>query len=65
MKQDIIRQSSVNTLAKSKKKAMLASLDELEERMPSLLDMDHPCAQMHIAEARHAVEVTFATPKKF
>ncbi|XP_074337871.1 kinesin-like protein KIN-14B isoform X2 [Apium graveolens] len=53
---DIIRQSSVNTLAKSKKRAILASLDELEERMPSLLDMDHPCAQMHIAEARHAVE---------
>ncbi|KAL1833563.1 hypothetical protein ACET3Z_003214 [Daucus carota] len=54
---DIVRQSSVNTLARSKKKAMLASLDELEERMPSLLDVDHPCAQMHIAEARHAVEI--------
>lgn len=53
----------MNTLAKSKKKALLASLDELEERMPSLLDIDHPCAQMHIAEARHAVEVTSAILK--
>ncbi|CAN4114843.1 unnamed protein product [Withania somnifera] len=54
---DILRQSSVNTLSKSRKKAMLASLDELAERMPSLLDIDHPCAQRHIEEARHAVEL--------
>lgn len=47
----------MNTLGKSRKKAMLASLDELAERMPSLLDIDHPCAQRHIEEARHAVEV--------
>ncbi|KAJ8544002.1 hypothetical protein K7X08_025620 [Anisodus acutangulus] len=53
---DILRQSSVNTLSKSRKKAMLASLHELAERMPSLLDIDHPCAQRHIEEARHAVE---------
>lgn len=53
-----MRQSSVNRLAKSKKKVMLASLDELAERMPSLLEIDHPCARMHIAEARHAVEVS-------
>ncbi|XP_059307411.1 kinesin-like protein KIN-14B isoform X1 [Lycium ferocissimum] len=53
---DVLRQSSVNTLSKSRKKAMLASLDELAERMPSLLDIDHPCAQRHIEEARHAVE---------
>ncbi|KAK3024557.1 hypothetical protein RJ639_043497 [Escallonia herrerae] len=53
---DIMRQSSVNTLSRSKKKAMLASLDELAERMPSLLDVDHPCAQKQIADARCAVE---------
>ncbi|KAG8373431.1 hypothetical protein BUALT_Bualt11G0023600 [Buddleja alternifolia] len=55
---DIVRQTSVNVLSKSKKRSMLASLDELSERMPSLLDIDHPCAQRHIAEARDAVEST-------
>ncbi|MCD7472799.1 Kinesin-like protein KIN-14B [Datura stramonium] len=54
---DVLRQSSVDALSKSRKKAMLASLDELAERMPSLLDIDHPCAQRHIEEARHAVEL--------
>ncbi|KAL5753335.1 hypothetical protein ACOSQ2_023842 [Xanthoceras sorbifolium] len=53
---DIMRQSSVNTLGKSKKKAMLTSLDELAERMPSLLDIDHPCAQRQIADACRMVE---------
>ncbi|XP_048232487.1 kinesin-like protein KIN-14B isoform X2 [Ricinus communis] len=55
---DILRQSSVNTLSKTKKKALLSSLDELGERMPSLLEIDHPCAQRQIADARHAVEST-------
>ncbi|KAL0461424.1 UNVERIFIED_CONTAM: Kinesin-like protein KIN-14B [Sesamum latifolium] len=55
---DITRQTSVGVLSKSKKRSMLAALDELSERMPSLLDVDHPCAQRHIAEGRHAVEVT-------
>ncbi|KAG6766687.1 hypothetical protein POTOM_027858 [Populus tomentosa] len=53
---DILRQSSVNTLSKSKKKSLLVSLDELGERMPSLLNIDHPCAQRQIAEARRLVE---------
>ncbi|GAY38789.1 hypothetical protein CUMW_039370 [Citrus unshiu] len=53
---DVVRQSSVNTLSRSKKKAMLTSLDELAERMPSLLDIDHPCAQRQIADARRMVE---------
>lgn len=53
---DIMRQSSVNTLSKSKKRSMLESLDELGERMPSLLDIDHPCAQRQIMDARQAVE---------
>ncbi|KAB1201915.1 Kinesin-like protein KCA1 [Morella rubra] len=53
---DVMRQSSVSTLSKSKKKAMLAALDELMGRMPSLLDIDHPCAQRNIADARRLVE---------
>jgi len=51
------RLSSVNILTKSKKKTMLASLNELTEQMPSLLEIDHPCAQRHIADARYMVEV--------
>ncbi|XP_038998363.1 kinesin-like protein KIN-14B isoform X2 [Hibiscus syriacus] len=53
---DITRQSSVSSMGRSKKKAMLASLDELDERMPSLLDIDHPCAQRQISNARRLVE---------
>ncbi|XP_021803141.1 kinesin-like protein KIN-14B [Prunus avium] len=53
---DIVTQSSMSTLSKSKKKQMLASLDELAERMPSLLDIDHPCAQRQIADARHVIQ---------
>lgn len=53
---DVVRQSSVNTLSRSKKKAMLTSLDELAEQMPSLLDIDHPCAHRQIADARRVVE---------
>ncbi|TKY58711.1 Kinesin protein KCA1 [Spatholobus suberectus] len=53
---DIARLSSVNILSKSKKNMMRASLDELAEQMPSLLEIDHPCAQRHIADARHMVE---------
>ncbi|KAH6823384.1 kinesin like protein for actin based chloroplast movement 1 [Perilla frutescens var. hirtella] len=54
---DIMRQTSVNVLSKSKKRSLLASLDGLSEQMPSLLDIDHPCAQRHISEARYDVEV--------
>ncbi|KAK7250622.1 hypothetical protein RIF29_33165 [Crotalaria pallida] len=53
---DITRLSSVNILSKSKKRMMIASLDELTEQMPSLLEIDHPCARRHIADARHMVE---------
>ncbi|XP_027918894.1 kinesin-like protein KIN-14B isoform X2 [Vigna unguiculata] len=53
---DITRLSSVNILSKSKKRSTLASLDELAEQMPSLLQIDHPCAQRHIADARYMVE---------
>ncbi|KAI5419284.1 kinesin-like protein KIN-14B [Lathyrus oleraceus] len=53
---NITRQSSVNILSKSKKRALLASLDELKEQMPSLLEIDHPCAQSQIANACGMVE---------
>ncbi|RAL45741.1 hypothetical protein DM860_009605 [Cuscuta australis] len=53
---DITRQTSVRSLGRSRKKAMVASLDELSNRMPSLLKIDHPSAQKHIEEARSMVE---------
>ncbi|XP_051117491.1 kinesin-like protein KIN-14B [Andrographis paniculata] len=55
---DITRQTSSNALSRTKKRSLLASLDGLSERMPSLLDVDHPCARRHIEEARQAVEST-------
>ncbi|CAL9133573.1 unnamed protein product [Musa textilis] len=54
---EILRQTSVSSVTKSRKKSMLASLDELLEQMPSLLDIDHPCAKKQITEARKVVEV--------
>ncbi|KAL9259705.1 Kinesin-like protein [Drosera capensis] len=62
---DIVRQASTSSLSRSRKRAMLESLDELEERMPSLLDIDHPCAQMQIAEARRLVESTVEEDDRF
>uniref|UniRef100_A0A1J3FM27 Kinesin-like protein KCA2 n=1 Tax=Noccaea caerulescens TaxID=107243 RepID=A0A1J3FM27_NOCCA len=53
---EITRQASVHVLSKSKKKALLEALEELSERMPSLLDVDHPCAQREIATAHQLVE---------
>ncbi|KAI4387166.1 hypothetical protein MLD38_005016 [Melastoma candidum] len=53
---DILRHASTNTIIRSKKAAMLTSLDEVEERMSSLLDIDHPCAQNQISDARRVVE---------
>ncbi|XP_075510398.1 kinesin-like protein KIN-14B [Primulina tabacum] len=52
---DIMRQTSVDVLSKTKKNSLLASLDELMEQLPSLLDIDYPCAQNHITEAQQAV----------
>lgn len=40
----------------SKKKAMLDSLDKLTKQVPSLLEIDPPCAQREILDARTAVE---------
>ncbi|KAL3036685.1 hypothetical protein AAZX31_01G023000 [Glycine max] len=53
---DITRLSTVNTIQKSKKGTVLGSLDKLTEQMPSLLEIDHPCAQRYIADARRKVE---------
>lgn len=53
---EVMRQSSARPMRKSKKKAFLESLDGLLAQMPSLLDMDHPCAQKQIMEARKVVE---------
>jgi hypothetical protein len=47
----------VNILRKSKKRALLESLDELKEQMPSLLEIDHPCAQSQISDACSIVGV--------
>ncbi|XP_028754551.1 kinesin-like protein KIN-14B [Neltuma alba] len=53
---DITAQANVNALSGSKKRTMLASLDELTQRMPSLLEIDHPCAQKQIADACRMIE---------
>ncbi|XP_027359822.1 kinesin-like protein KIN-14B isoform X2 [Abrus precatorius] len=53
---DITRLSTMNTIEKSKKRTVLYSLDKLTEQMPSLLEIDHPCAQRYIADARSMVE---------
>ncbi|MED6174672.1 Kinesin-like protein KIN-14B [Stylosanthes scabra] len=53
---DITRLSNMNTIRRCKKRAALDSLDELTQRMPSLLEIDHPCAQRHIADARRLIE---------
>ncbi|OEL26238.1 Kinesin-like protein KCA2 [Dichanthelium oligosanthes] len=53
---EVMRQSSTRPMRKSKRKALLESLDDLLAQMPSLLDIDHPCAQKQIMEARKVVE---------
>ncbi|KAJ3695857.1 hypothetical protein LUZ60_001234 [Juncus effusus] len=53
---EITKQATSRTLTKSKKKALLQSVDELFDQMPSLLDVDHSCAQRHITDARNVVE---------
>ncbi|KAL0917119.1 hypothetical protein M5K25_012166 [Dendrobium thyrsiflorum] len=52
---EIMRQASAS-LTKNKKEALIASLDDLSERMPSLLDIDHPCAKRQIFDARRQIE---------
>lgn len=53
---EIMRQSSVNIMSRSKKRALVTALDDLSGQMSSLLEIDHPCAQRHIADARRVVE---------
>ncbi|RLN11888.1 kinesin-like protein KCA2 [Panicum miliaceum] len=53
---EVMRQSSTRPMRKSKRKSLLESLNDLLAQMPSLLDIDHPCAQKQIMEARKVVE---------
>ncbi|RCV20696.1 hypothetical protein SETIT_4G077400v2 [Setaria italica] len=53
---EVMRQSATRPMRKSKRKALLESLNDLLTQMPSLLDIDHPCAQKQIMEARKVVE---------
>lgn len=54
--EDIEKEISHKSINITKKKTLLGALDELLGRMPSLLSIDHPCAQRHIEEARKKVE---------
>ncbi|KAF5764033.1 putative minus-end-directed kinesin ATPase [Helianthus annuus] len=62
---EIKRQSSVNIMSRSKKKALITSLDDLSAQLSSLLEIDHPCAQRHIADARRFVESVVEEDDKF
>ncbi|KAK9064661.1 hypothetical protein SSX86_016043 [Deinandra increscens subsp. villosa] len=62
---EIMRQSSVNIMSRSKKKALVTALDDLSAQLPSLLEIDHPCAQRHIADARRVVESIVEEDDKF
>ncbi|KAG0492567.1 hypothetical protein HPP92_005965 [Vanilla planifolia] len=53
---EIMREASLSPLKKLRKEKLLASLDALSERMPSLLEIDHPCAQRQILKARRDIE---------
>lgn len=57
-----MRQSAVNIMSRSKKKGLVTGLDDLSAQLSSLLEIDHPCAQRHIADARRVVEVTTNYP---
>jgi hypothetical protein len=57
--QEIQKEASCKVVFAVRKEAMFRILDELSERMPSLLSIDHPCVQRHLANARKLVEVRF------
>nr|AMS24254.1 kinesin 14-V protein [Marsilea vestita] len=54
--EEIKREAPVKAIFVSRKQAMLSALQALSERMPSLLSIDHPCAQKHILDAKNVVE---------
>eukprot|EP01018_Ginkgo_biloba_P002957 Gb_34369 [translate_table: standard] len=54
--EDIKKEALYKVVFQPRKKAMLGSLDELLERMSSLLSIDHPCVQKHISEVQKLVE---------
>ncbi|KAI3502681.1 hypothetical protein L1887_30905 [Cichorium endivia] len=53
---EIMRQSTVSIMSRSKKRALVTGLEDLSLQLSSLLEIDHPCAQRHIADARRVVE---------
>ncbi|KAI9084309.1 hypothetical protein K1719_033651 [Acacia pycnantha] len=53
---DITGQANVVALSSSKRRTILASLDVLTRSVPSLLEIDHPCAQNKIADALRMFE---------
>lgn len=54
--EEMKRDAPVKAIFAARKQMMLSALHSLSDRMPSLLTIDHPCAQKHILEARRAVE---------
>lgn len=54
--EEIQKEASCKVVFAVRKEAMFRILDELSERMPSLLSIDHPCVQRHLANARKLVE---------
>ncbi|KAL4569269.1 hypothetical protein LXL04_024905 [Taraxacum kok-saghyz] len=53
---EIMRQSAVSIMSRSKKRGLVTALDDLSTQLSSLLEIDHPCAERHIADARRVVE---------
>ena len=49
----------------ARKQSLLSNLQALSERMPSLLSIDHACAQKHILEAQRVVEVSTTSKRYF
>ena len=49
----------------ARKQSLLSNLQALSERMPSLLSIDHACAQKHILEAQRVVEVSPTSKRSF
>jgi hypothetical protein len=56
--QEIRRDAPQKGTTANKKSGYLRRLDALEERMSSILSIDHPCAQKCIMDTRHFVEVS-------
>ena len=60
-----MRQSAVSIMSRSKKRGLVTALDDPSAQLSSLLEIDHPCAERHIADARRVVEVNTNNINKF